>query len=277
MEFKFSPHLKYLEKGTNILEKILQNPIYYLSEQENELLRNNLNEIISFEDKKNINIIDLGSSDGSKTLRIVKKSLEIYEKVRYIPIDKSKSSIKKCIEIYSQIINNNFEFSPIIGDYDNILNLNLIGNNLILFLGSTIGNYNKLDAKNLLSKYVFLNSRFICMFDSIPNKYKNVDTIIDAYNIPEMISIDYNMIEIIKKKNPNINILDLKRKIKYDYDLNAIIRWFEITNKKTIIQTEISYKYSEDLLYEIIPDNIILSRIWYSNNNYCFMIELIKK
>jgi len=276
MELKFSPHLKYLENGTNILEKILQNPIYYLSEQENELLRNNLNEIISFKNKKNINIIDLGSSDGSKTLEIVKKSLEIYDKVRYIPIDKSTSSIKKCIEIYNQIINNNFEFSPIIGDYENILNLNLIGNNLILFLGSTIGNYNKLDAKNLLSKYVLPNSRFICMFDSIPNKYKKVDTILNAYNIPEMINIDYNMIEIIRKKNPNINNLDLIRKIKYDYDLNAIIRWFESTNKKTIIQTEISYKYSEDLLYEIIKDNIILNRIWYSDNNYCFMIELYK-
>ena len=276
MELKFSPHLKYLENGTNILEKILQNPIYYLSEQENELLRNNLNEIISFKNKKNINIIDLGSSDGSKTLEIVKKSLEIYDKVRYIPIDKSTSSIKKCIEIYNQIINNNFEFSPIIGDYENILNLNLIGNNLILFLGSTIGNYNKFDARNLLSKYVLPNSRFICMFDSIPNKYKKVDTILNAYNIPEMINIDYNMIEIIRKKNSNINNLDLIRKIKYDYDLNAIIRWFESTNKKTIIQTEISYKYSEDLLYEIIKDNIILNRIWYSDNNYCFMIELYK-
>ena len=276
MELKFSPHLKYLENGTNILEKILQNPIYYLSEQENELLRNNLNEIISFKNKKNINIIDIGSSDGSKTLEIVKKSLEIYDKVRYIPIDKSTSSIKKCIEIYNQIINNNFEFSPIIGDYENILNLNLIGNNLILFLGSTIGNYNKFDARNLLSKYVLPNSRFICMFDSIPNKYKKVDTILNAYNIPEMINIDYNMIEIIRKKNSNINNLDLIRKIKYDYDLNAIIRWFESTNKKTIIQTEISYKYSEDLLYEIIKDNIILNRIWYSDNNYCFMIELYK-
>ena len=280
MELNYSPHLKYLENGSKILDNILLNPKYYLADREKELIEKNLNNIIYFDrNVKNITIIDLGSSSGIKSLPIIKKSLEVYENVEYIPIDSSESSINNCKNIYKNIINNNnFIFQPITGDYEKILEIEQKKNfnYLILFLGSTLGNYNKDIAQNILEKYVLPNSKFICTFDSIPHKNKSIQTILDAYNISEMIDIDNNMIDIINKYYPNaIDKKEFCRKINYDTQKQAIIRWFESDNCKII--TELSYKYSPESLIDIINNNIIINNLWYSQDKYCFMVELQQK
>ena len=279
MELNYSPHLKYLDNGSKILDNILLNPKYYLANREKELIEKNTYNIINFDNYvKNIVIIDLGSSSGIKSLPIVQRSLEIYENVKYIPIDSSESSISNCKNIYKNINNNNFIFQPIIGDYEKIVDIkqNDNYNYLILFLGSTLGNYNKDIAKNMLEKYVLPNSKFICTFDSVPHKNKSVQTILDAYNIPEMIDIDNNMIDIINKHYPNsIDKKAFCRKINYDIQKQAIIRWFESDNCKII--TELSYKYSPESLIDIINTNIIINNLWYSQDKYYFMVELRKK
>ena len=100
MELDYPPHLKYFEKGNFILERILKNPKYYLGNQEKEILTDNIESLICFDNEENINIIDLGSSNGIKALPLVKRCLNIYKLVTYIPIDKSVESINHCIKIY---------------------------------------------------------------------------------------------------------------------------------------------------------------------------------
>ena len=203
VSLEFNPNIKYLENGNNILNNILNNNLYYLSNQEKDIIKQNIDNILYFSHNSDIiNIIDLGSSDGLKTYPIIIKALEKYNKVCYIPIDTSQKSIESCKKKYLELKSDKFKIIPIIGDYDDLLNIkiNKKQNNLILFLGSTLGNYEQYIVKDLLNKYVLKNCKFICTFDSIPNSKKNIEDIINAYNISEMIDLDMNMLNIIKKK-----------------------------------------------------------------------------
>tara|TARA_B100001094_G_scaffold302717_1_gene330223 strand:- start:1308 stop:2150 length:843 start_codon:yes stop_codon:yes gene_type:complete len=270
VSLEFNPNIKYLENGNNILNNILNNNLYYLSNQEKDIIKQNIDNILYFSHNSDIiNIIDLGSSDGLKTYPIIIKALEKYNKVCYIPIDTSQKSIESCKKKYLELKSDKFKIIPIIGDYDDLLNIkiNKKQNNLILFLGSTLGNYEQYIVKDLLNKYVLKNCKFICTFDSIPNSKKNIEDIINAYNISEMIDLDMNMLNIIKKKNKYLRNEDFERFIEYDNKNNVLVRWFESNNYK--FRIEVSYKYSLDSIIKLIKnENIFIKNYWTINNSY---------
>lgn len=271
VKLDFPPHLKYLNMGYYIMENILENPFYYLNDKEKDLLSRYSDDIIKFKNKEIITIIDLGAGNGKKLYNLILKCINIYNKVTYIPIDTSYDSIQICIKTYSSITSNKFKINPIVGDYYKLLNLNIKGNCLIFFLGSTIGNYDKKTAKELLSKLIIPESRFICMFDSPPNENKSINDIIKAYDIPEMKLIDNNMLKVIQDENRYMRYENFVRNINYDLSINALIRSFESENY--IFRTEISYKYSINDINDLIYNTSVkIKKTWKTFDNY-YMVE----
>ena len=115
--------------------------------QGEELLRANLNEILSELEEDKVNIVDLGCGNGEKAAFLI-GLLAGKVKVRYCPIDISAHMVKKAIETVSKLpIEEVIEFQWNISDFENLENVSPLlkkgdfKRNIFLILGNTIGNF----------------------------------------------------------------------------------------------------------------------------------------
>jgi len=138
--------LAYLESGAEKFKKVRGTRAYALVKSENELIKQHLS-------KKNIganiNIIDVGSGDGTKAIPFLKALVNIQKKLVYSPIDISKSMVDLASSNVKARVKNKIVINKKIIDFEKNDFMDLAEllrkynpKNLVLFLGSTIGNVN---------------------------------------------------------------------------------------------------------------------------------------
>ena len=179
--------------GSQIFQEIMAMPEYYLTDSEFEILSLQAKQIA---EKLNFtsafNIIELGAGDGSKTIRLLKKFMELGLEFTYIPVDISKTAIDFLLEKVVIDIPN-LKVKPFVGDYFKLLSTlpNDIPS-LVMFLGSNIGNFKKEDAQYFLESiqnHLNTNDKLLVGFDL----QKNPITIKNAYDDPHGITKAFNM------------------------------------------------------------------------------------
>ncbi|CAL2101651.1 Dimethylhistidine N-methyltransferase [Tenacibaculum sp. 190130A14a] len=183
----------YDDIGSQIFQKIMAMPEYYLTNSEYEILSLQAKQIaekVNF--KVPFNIIELGAGDGYKTIRLLKNLKGLGLNFTYIPVDISK----KAIDILSAKVADEIpdvKLEPYVGDYFKLL-INLPNSipSLVLFLGSNIGNFKDEDARSFLSliqSHLKPNDKLLIGFDL----KKNPITIKNAYDDPHEITKAFNM------------------------------------------------------------------------------------
>lgn len=198
----------YDDKGDKIFQEIMQMEEYYLPKCEMEILLNQTENIINSLGFEKIDVIGLGSGDGSKTKYFLKKIIDLGKKAVYYPLDISEDVLKTNKKNVSEFIPD-LEVYPIAGDYFETLD-KLVHDNpkIILFLGSTIGNYDNESAQIFLKKiYDMMNQNDVLMvsFDLKKNPHK----VLASYNDKNGITKRFNM-----------NLLQrINRELKADFDL----------------------------------------------------------
>ncbi|WP_111640307.1 L-histidine N(alpha)-methyltransferase [Marinimicrobium alkaliphilum] len=87
-------HYFYDVRGDELFQQIMAMPEYYITEAEDEIFRNKTQEIIDALDVAESNyfeIIELGSGDGKKSKRLLRKLLDKGHDFTYQPVDISKN------------------------------------------------------------------------------------------------------------------------------------------------------------------------------------------
>lgn len=250
----------YDDAGDKIFQEIMQMEEYYLPHSELEILNNQTEKIVNSFGFESFDIIGLGSGDGSKTKHFLKKIVDLGKNVVFYPLDISADVLetnKKNITTHIPSI----EMYPIAGDYFETLD-KLIHDNpkIILFLGSTIGNYDNESAELFMKKiYDLMDERdiFMVSFDLKKNPHK----ILAAYNDSKGITKRFNM-NLLKRINRELNgNFDLEKfdhypyydpisGTTYSYIFSKIEQTVTIGNQEVnfkaneMIHTEISQKYS---------------------------------
>ena len=141
---KISSKYFYDDVGSKLFQKISLHKDYYPTRKEIEILNKNKFSLPKIINKTEIDIIELGSGDGSKSKIIIDGFLASAYKVNYYPIDISKQALnflKKKIKSNKKLLLHGID-----GEY--ISGLKFLKNNtknpkLVLFLGSNIGNLRK--------------------------------------------------------------------------------------------------------------------------------------
>jgi len=118
-----------------------------VTQQEINLINNNINEILEKFKDEPINIIDIGCGDGRKAAMFIEKFKGT--KIRYCPIDISSYMVNKAIERVNEVssVEEVVEFQWNISDFENIENISTLlrqgeyKKNLFLLLGNTLGNF----------------------------------------------------------------------------------------------------------------------------------------
>jgi len=129
----------YDARGSELFEEITRLPEYYLTRAETEILTEHAGAIM--ERLAPDELIELGSGSSRKTLILIEAMYRAAPGRRYVPIDVSETALraaamKLCTE-YTWL-----EVDALVGDY--VADLEKVrrkGRRLIVFLGSTIGNY----------------------------------------------------------------------------------------------------------------------------------------
>jgi L-histidine N-alpha-methyltransferase len=147
------PSWFYDEIGSALFEAITVLPEYGLTRAEASLLSNAANDIVRASARPAI-VIELGSGTGTKTRHILDAAAR-HGTVHYLPIDISHAALDSCVKTLGTL--HQVSIQPIEATYLDGIEEALAGRKtaepaLLLFLGSTIGNFNRTQAASFLTR-----------------------------------------------------------------------------------------------------------------------------
>ena len=273
-----SPKFFYDKIGSKLFEEICDQPEYYLNRVEAQILKNSATEIINALDKKAISVIELGNGNSQKTRILLQPFLANWKTVSYFPIDVSLKMLKKSIRDLSREYPN-LRIYGVCSDYVKGLikinefmktKKNIPDKRLIIFLGSSIGNFDPKGAKaflHALSKYIRRDDALLIGFDLEKDK-----SILErAYDDKRGVTSQFNLnvlSRINKELDGNFDLSSFEHKSFYNLREHRIEMHLESKLDQNVriggigkeinfkhgetIHTENSYKYSKPRLYRLV-------------------------
>ena len=142
----------YDVEGSRLFERIMRLPEYYLTRSETEILERYPGEIIAHAGE-DFQIVEFGSGNAEKTRLLLRAAVERQPGVEYVPIDISTEFLRASAEELLDEVDE-LRVTAIAGDYLDALRVlpEHGGSRLFLFLGSTIGNFEKDEAVAFLAE-----------------------------------------------------------------------------------------------------------------------------
>jgi dimethylhistidine N-methyltransferase len=223
-----------------------------------------------------VSIIELGSGSSKKTKIILKYFLEKQEnKLHYFPIDVSYemlfNSNKKLLNDFPNITSH-----PISSDYFdgikqaneyNHANGNVPNKKLVLFFGSSLGNFEPKDALNFLRsirKGLAPNDSFLIGFDLVKKK----EVLEAAYNDDNGITAQFNL-NILRRINSELD---------GDFDLESFKHFAYFNEYKNRIEMHLVSKIKQNVLIGKINKsfNFLKNETIHTENSYKYTLEDIE-
>ena len=263
-----NPKFFYDQKGSQLFEKICVLPEYYLTRTEISILKQIDGKLQSYLDG-NFRLVELGSGSSQKTRLLIDMLTRLQKHVEYFPID-----ISKILKSSSTALQSDYKKLHITGIIDNYENgLEFVKNyddmkNLIVFLGSSFGNFDPENGIRFLQK---INSSmkkddlFLVGLDLV--KDKNV--LRQAYNDSQGITAQFNL-NVLSRINSelggNFDTSKFVHHAVYNENQNKIELYLRSLSKQTV---EIP---NADLMLEIDEDELI-----HTENSHKYTISQIKQ
>ena len=210
-------YLLYDALGSQLFEAITELPEYYLTRTELALLRERAAEIAARAGAPPT-VVELGAGTGTKTRTILDAVVEARGggTVTYYPIDVSQSALDMGAHALARP---ELEIRPLVGQYSDWLPAikELPGPRLVLFIGSSIGNYHPHEAEALLRQArsgMTTGDSFLLGADL----RKDEETLVAAYDDPAGVTSAFSK-----------NVLGrINREFEADFDLHQfrhVARW----------------------------------------------------
>ncbi len=254
----------YDDFGSELFNQITAHPDYYLTGCELEILNTAKFKLAKRLGKERFNLVELGPGEGIKTEVLIDHFLQEQMNFTYIPIDISAQYLNKIVtklDKHQPAIH----LLPIHADYfDGLewLNLESTISNIVLFLGSSIGNFSISEAKDFLchlKENVHENDYVLIGFDL----RKDIDLLMSAYNDSDGITRNFNLNLLHRLNNTlgaNFDVNKFKHYATYNVSNAAMesylvareAQWVSIPaiqrsyhfDPMDAIHNECSYKYS---------------------------------
>jgi L-histidine N-alpha-methyltransferase len=184
----------YDKKGDSIFQEIMHMPEYYLTDCEFEILDTYKQKIVEATGLHTFDLVELGAGDGLKTKILLNSWIESNIDFTYYPIDISGNAIQSLEEDLKKTLPA-LKVEGIQGEYTKGLKqVHQLSENsmLVLFLGSNIGNFSRVEAADFLQhlrEVMELGDFLLIGYDL----KKDPATILEAYNDPAGITSSFNL------------------------------------------------------------------------------------
>jgi L-histidine Nalpha-methyltransferase len=187
------PSWFYDEVGSALFEAITVLPEYGLTRAEGHLLLKSADDIVRTSGHPSL-VIELGSGTGTKTRHILAAAAR-YRSVHYLPIDISPAALDSCVKILGVL--EKVTIKPIEATYLDGIDSALANRKpsqpaILLFLGSTIGNFNRPQATSFLAQirkrmqsgdYLLLGSDLVKSRAKLLSAYDDPIGVTAAFNL----------------------------------------------------------------------------------------------
>lgn len=198
------PKYFYDDRGSAIFREIMNMPGYYLTACEYEILLEHSASIAAHlsEGASFLNILEPGAGDGSKTVLLLKAMVNAGIDFRFVPVDISNEANEVLRDtIIAELPE--ADVRPLTGDYFHMFNSSEINpgeRNVIIFLGSNIGNLNNNELHLFLqniSDYTLRGDKLLIGFDL----KKSPSVIMKAYDDPYGLTRKFNLNHLLRLNN----------------------------------------------------------------------------
>jgi dimethylhistidine N-methyltransferase len=143
----------YDDRGSRLFEQITRLEEYYLTRCEREILSTHARQIGQQLGREPFRILEIGAGDGHKTQILLQQFVERELEFEYVPIDICQRSIVDLVGKLRRTTQGDFLVRGIVAEYEealDVLRSHQPMRNLVLFLGSSIGNFNHVQARRFL-------------------------------------------------------------------------------------------------------------------------------
>ena len=292
-----NPKFFYDKKGSNLFEKICDLPEYYPTRTEIAILKSMQDGLLSpYLAGDQFRLVELGSGASVKTRLILDVLMTLQKQTEYVPIDISEilaESSEQLLSDYARL-----HITGIIDTYDG--GLEFLKNyddkkNLILFLGSSFGNFSPGDGREFLRR---INSTmkqgdlFLIGLDLV----KDVQTLESAYDDMQGVTAEFNL-NVLSRINDELDAdFDLgnfehhaiydKEHQRVEMYLRSVVTQSVVISKSNLllhlaknelIHTEHSQKFVLSHIREMLHDaGFEIKHIWLDEKKY-FSLTLASK
>ncbi len=149
-----SPWLFYDEEGSRLFERITELDEYYVTRTERAILEDNADEIVRAAcGDRRARVIELGAGSGVKTELVLRALLRRQTSLEYLPSDVSPSALEE-MRMRLEEKTAHLKVEPRVENYTSgIAAFPRDGiSALVLWIGSSIGNFNPQDAEQVLTR-----------------------------------------------------------------------------------------------------------------------------
>lgn len=192
---KLSSKYFYDEKGDKLFQQIMNLDEYYLTRTEYSIFKDNKQQILNqfSEGVDQFNLIEFGAGDGYKTKVLLKHFLKQGADFTYMPIDIS-GNVLGILENSLHQEFPNLKVEPLQNEYFKALSdlQDSSVRNVILFLGSNIGNFTDGQATQFLQELNATLKSEDLVFIGFDLK-KDPDVILAAYNDSQGVTREFNL------------------------------------------------------------------------------------
>lgn len=186
----------YDDEGSRLFQKIMSLPEYYPTECEAEILTARAVEIVSpLASGGPFNLVDLGAGDGEKTRILIEALRAKGADFTYVPIDISEAAMESLVGALKEEMPDVL-VEGLVCEYAE--GVHYLGQqpagrrNLVLFLGSNIGNFNRVQANAFLRRLwssLRTDDYVLVGFDL----KKDIEALLGAYNDRKGVTRAFNL------------------------------------------------------------------------------------
>ena len=290
-----NPKFFYDKKGSELFESICLLPEYYPTRTEISILKKLKHALPSYFDE-NINLVELGSGASVKTRLILDIFTKLQPKTEYFPIDISEiltESSEQLLKDYDTL-----HITGIIDTYEGGLEFLKSYDdkkNLILFLGSSFGNFTPDDGKLFLEKIFFTmksGDLFLIGLDLVKDKnileaaYDDSQGVTAKFNlnvlsrINDELDADFDINNFSHYSIYNENAQRIEMNLKSLVSQSVILGKSNLSlnlDKGELIHTEYSHKYNPSQIKTLLCDiGFEIKNMWLDDKKY-FSLTLVSK
>jgi dimethylhistidine N-methyltransferase len=278
---RLPPKLFYDAEGSRLFEEITRLEEYYPTRTERAILQQYAAEIVSAAGA-NLTLVELGAGSASKTRVLIEALLRRQLRLEFHPVDVSPTALEGAVHS----LNGDFprlHVRPIVADYSHgVPQLRALpGKKLVLFIGSTIGNFEPEEAAQFLRRMresLQPGDAVLLGFDLV----KDARTLHDAYNDRKGVTAQFNknvLARINRELGGGFNLERFAHAAFWNPGMSRIEMHLESLVEQTVpvrdlektfhfaqgerIHTENSYKFSDVSIQQLLDQTgLKLNRTW---------------
>jgi L-histidine N-alpha-methyltransferase len=266
---RLEPRYLYDEIGAALYDAIVLLPEYYLTAAETEILTRHAGDVVALTGSSEI--AELGPGNGQKTRILLDAALRRHAHVTYRPVDISRDALQN---LSQQLVSEYDRLSVMAscGDYLHALRSRSLrgdGTTLLLFLGSSLGNYDPRSALALMRAIAAALRPGDSVLLGVDLK-KSREMLELAYDDPGGVTAAFNrnvLVRINRELGGNFEFCNFRFVVHYDERRGCVDSFQESTVDQRLsisslgldvalargerILTESSYKYSEEDVHDL--------------------------